>query len=51
MKRKWKEWDNDKHMEALERRREKEKCKNCPSRDTCEWYQNKNKVKNAKRNL
>ena len=47
MKHRWKEWDDHKHMEALEKRREKETCKNCPSKDTCEWYQNdlKNKAK------
>lgn len=35
MKRKFKEWDDERHMEVLRENEQKKVCKNCPSRDVC----------------
>ena len=35
MKRKFKEWDDEKHLEVLRENEQKKVCKKCPSRDVC----------------
>lgn len=35
MKRKFKEWDDERHMEVLRENEQKKVCKKCPSRDVC----------------
>lgn len=35
MKRKFKEWDDERHMEVLREKKQKKACKKCLSRDVC----------------